>query len=47
MGTRPRTAFVMKLKARRCPKCGAALNEQIKRCKRCAALTPRPKMKKK
>jgi hypothetical protein len=47
MGTRPRSAFVMKLKTRRCGKCGAALNEQAKHCKRCAAPTPRPKKKKK
>ena len=37
----------MKLKTRRCGKCGAALNEQAKNCKRCSALTPRPTKKKK
>ena len=47
MGIRPRSAFVMKLKTRRCNSCGAALNEQVKHCKRCSAPTPRPKKKKK
>jgi len=43
MGTRPRTAFVLKLKSRRCPNCGAAVNSQRKRCKRCSAGVPKPK----
>ena len=30
MNTRPRTKFVMQLKSRRCPKCGAKLNNQVK-----------------
>lgn len=38
MGTRPRTRHVKTLKKRRCPKCGAQLNNQRKRCKRCASL---------
>jgi hypothetical protein len=43
MGTRPRTAFVMKLKSRRCPKCGAKLNNQHTRCKRCHQVQSKPK----
>jgi uncharacterized OB-fold protein len=35
MRTRPHSAFVQKLKALRCPKCGAKLNPQRKRCGRC------------
>jgi len=47
MVARPRTEFVRTLKERRCPKCGAKLNRQQKRCKRCSAETPRPRPKKK
>lgn len=36
MSIRPRTARTMKLKKRRCPKCGCHLNPQRKRCKVCA-----------
>ena len=36
MTIRPRTARKMKLKARRCPKCGCKLNPLRKRCKKCA-----------
>ena len=43
MRTRPRTSFVLKLKARRCPKCGAKLNNQVTRCKRCHESQSRPK----
>ncbi|MEN6366467.1 MAG: hypothetical protein ABFC88_06610 [Thermoguttaceae bacterium] len=43
MGTRPRTSFVMKLKRRRCPKCGGQINSQRTRCKRCHELQGRPK----
>jgi hypothetical protein len=43
MGIRPRTKFVMQLKSRRCPKCGGALNNQKKRCKRCSAVAPKPR----
>jgi uncharacterized OB-fold protein len=43
MGLRPRTAYVKKLKARRCSKCGAVLNRQRVRCKRCGAAQKRPK----
>lgn len=32
---RPRTAYVKKLKERRCARCGSKLNSQRKRCKRC------------
>jgi hypothetical protein len=35
MKSRPRTKLVLKRKARRCPKCGAKLNNQKIRCKRC------------
>ncbi len=42
MGIRPRTEFVKKLKERRCPKCGAKLNSQRIRCKKCSKATPRP-----
>jgi hypothetical protein len=47
MGLRPRTPFVHKVKARRCPKCGCKLNSQRKRCTRCHAPTPQVKKKKK
>jgi hypothetical protein len=43
MGIRPRTDHVMKLKNRRCPKCGGAINSQKTRCKRCHEAQPRPK----
>jgi uncharacterized OB-fold protein len=43
MGTRPRTKFVLKLKSRRCPKCGGMLNNQKMRCKRCHQRQTRPK----
>jgi ribosomal protein L40E len=43
MGIRPRTDHVMKLKSRRCPKCGGAINSQKTRCKRCHATQTRPK----
>jgi hypothetical protein len=43
MKTRPRTKFVMQLKSRRCPKCGAKLNNQVKRCRRCAAVVGKPR----
>ena len=36
MRSRPRTALKMKRKSRQCPKCGAKINNQRKRCKRCA-----------
>jgi predicted amidophosphoribosyltransferase len=34
---RPRTKLKLMRKARQCPKCGAKLNNQRIRCKRCAA----------
>jgi hypothetical protein len=43
MGIRPRTGHVMKLKNRRCPKCGCAINSQKTRCKRCHEKQGRPK----
>jgi hypothetical protein len=43
VNTRPRTKFVMQLKERRCPKCGAKLNNQVKRCKRCHEVQKKPK----
>ena len=36
MSIRPRTKLVKQRKARVCPKCGAKVNNQRKRCKRCA-----------
>jgi predicted RNA-binding Zn-ribbon protein involved in translation (DUF1610 family) len=43
MQSRPRTKFVMQLKSRRCPKCGAKLNNQVIRCKRCHQAQSKPK----
>jgi hypothetical protein len=43
MKSRPRTRFVMKLKNRRCAKCGAKLNNQVKRCRRCTAVASKPR----
>ncbi|HEX4144603.1 MAG TPA: hypothetical protein VHY91_13945 [Pirellulales bacterium] len=43
MRTRPHSSFVKQLRERRCGKCGAKLNPQRKRCKRCAAVPSRPK----
>jgi len=43
MGIRPRTKFTMQLKSRRCPKCNAKLNNQVKRCKRCSAVAGKPR----
>jgi len=43
MGIRPRTKFTKQLKERRCPKCGAKINNQRTRCKRCACGLNRPK----
>jgi predicted nucleic acid-binding Zn ribbon protein len=42
-GVRPRSKFVMKTKNRRCPKCGAAVNNQRTRCKKCAKVLSKPK----
>src|SRR4029450_9401679 len=33
MKSRPRSKFVLQLKARRCPNCGAKVNNQVKRSK--------------
>ena len=43
MRTRPRTQFVMKVKSRRCPKCGGKINSLVTRCKRCHEVQKRPK----
>ena len=43
MKTRPRTKFVHQLKNPRCPKCGAKLNNQVKRCKRGTAVVGKPR----
>lgn len=43
MGIRPRSEFMKALKDRRCGACGAKLNNQVKRCKRCSAANPKPK----
>ena len=45
MGIRPRTKFVMKLKERRCPRCGGKINRQQTRCRRCHTAQQRPKKK--
>jgi uncharacterized paraquat-inducible protein A len=37
---RPRSALVKRRKDRRCGKCGAKLNNQQVRCKRCASPQP-------
>ena len=36
MGMRPRSKLVKSRKERRCNKCGAKLNSQRTRCKRCS-----------
>ena len=43
MKSRPATKFTLALKARRCAKCGAKLNNQVKRCKRCTAVASKPR----
>jgi hypothetical protein len=43
MKSRPRTKFTMKLKNRRCAKCGAKLNNQVTRCRRCTAVAGKPR----
>ncbi len=43
MKSRPATKFTLQLKARRCPKCNAKLNNQVKRCKRCTAVVGKPR----
>ncbi len=42
MGTRPRTKFVLEVKARRCSKCGVKLGRHETRCTRCHAVQTRP-----
>lgn len=43
MKTRPRTKFTKLLRNRRCPKCGAKLNNQVTRCKRCSGKLSKPR----
>jgi hypothetical protein len=43
MKTRPRTKLIHKRKNRRCGKCGAKLNNQVTRCRRCSALSGIPR----
>lgn len=47
MSTRPRTAFTMILKTRRCSSCGGKINNQLIRCKKCGSAQPKPKKNKK
>ena len=42
VGIRPRTKFVLQTGARRCPKCGAKVNNQRVRCKKCASEIAKP-----
>jgi predicted amidophosphoribosyltransferase len=42
VGMRPRTKFVLATKDRVCPKCGAKVNNQRVRCKKCASEIGRP-----
>jgi predicted amidophosphoribosyltransferase len=42
VGIRPRTKFNLETKERRCPKCGAKVNNQRVRCKKCAGELSRP-----
>jgi len=37
---RPQTRRAKLIRKRRCPKCNAAINTQVKRCKKCGGLTP-------
>jgi hypothetical protein len=44
MRSRPRSTFVKKLKAMRCPKCGTKIAGRLVRCKRCSrVINTRPK----
>ncbi len=43
MRTRPHSKFVQKLRNRRCPKCGAMINNQRTRCKKCGGGVGKPK----
>jgi hypothetical protein len=40
-GLRPRTARKLRLKAKRCPKCGKPITANRVRCKRCHAVQPK------
>jgi hypothetical protein len=43
MKSRPATKFTLQLKNRRCAKCGAKVNNQVKRCKRCSSSLSKPR----
>jgi hypothetical protein len=43
MKSRPRTKLILARKNRRCGKCGAKLNNQVTRCKRCSATSSIPR----
>jgi ribosomal protein S27AE len=40
-GIRPRTSFVIRLKNKRCPKCGKPINRKKLRCGRCHQVQPK------
>ena len=40
--TRPRTSLVKARKSRRCAKCGCAINNQRRRCKKCNGVNKLP-----
>jgi hypothetical protein len=42
VGIRPRTKFVLQTTTRTCPKCGAKVNNQRVRCKKCASQIAKP-----
>ena len=42
VGIRPRSKFVLQTKERVCPKCGAKVNNQRVRCKKCSEEIARP-----
>jgi predicted amidophosphoribosyltransferase len=42
VGMRPRTQFKLDTKQRVCPKCGAKVNNQRVRCKKCSEQLGRP-----
>ena len=46
VGIRPRSKFVLEVKDRHCPKCGAKINNQRVRCKKCSQELSRPAKRK-
>jgi len=46
VGMRPRSKFVLEVRDRRCPKCGAKINNQRVRCKKCSQELSRPAKRK-